>query len=116
MTFTGRPRLMLSTSGRNRAMVAWTTPLPRATFLLMSLGMKISTNTEAGKRLLITAPFGFRRLCRVGHLITTATGFGKTRGDGPGLKLSLGATLPSTMAVGCMAAATGDGLQDRFGC
>src|SRR5579864_9189889 len=77
--------------------------------------MKISTNMEAGKRLPITVRCGSPRLRRGGHLITTAIGFGKAPGDGRGSKLSRGATLRSTMAVGCMAAATGVGLRDRSG-
>src|SRR5881398_891330 len=45
--------------------------------------------------------------------IGTATGHGLIRGDGPGLKTSLGVMLRSTTDAGSITTTTGDGRLDR---
>src|SRR5260370_20247302 len=67
-----------------------------------------------GEMFLNTGTCGFRAaLMPVGRHIATATGSGSPRGDGPGLKTSLGDTLRSTMAAGCTTTISGDGRLDR---
>src|ERR1700719_4746259 len=103
-----------STSGRATATSAAIVPRHRDTSRLTLWAGTTSTNMEPGATHLIMARYGPRRLLPVGRRTPPVTGFGKPRGDGPGLITSLGDSPPSTMAVGFMPAASGDGRPARF--
>src|ERR1700758_1308853 len=103
------------TAGARCATSARTLPFRRATWRRELWAMKTWMTTAYGARLRLTALCGFRVPClRAGLLINMVTGSGLSRGAGPGSMTRLGDTLPSTMAAGCIRAATGDGRRDRF--
>ena len=60
------------------------------------------------------ATSGFPASLSDGLRITTATGLGSIRGDGPGSTMHPGAMLRSTMAAGRHSLAGGDGFPDRW--
>src|ERR1043166_6804762 len=113
------PRLdsTISIDGPVRATNAWIIRSRLATFLLTSRDTRTSTNTERGRNRQTMVRFGNPPASPLGGLLTdSVTGFGFLRGDGLGLKTSLGATHHFTMDVGCIGAAHGDGHRARSMC
>src|SRR6185437_13080728 len=103
---------MNSTNGQAIETIDSITPNLRVMFRPTSSAPTISMNMVAGAILRNTATSGHRQSRRVGLLIRTAIGSGSIRGDGLGSSMSLGAMLRSTMGVGFMSAAFGDGRLD----
>src|SRR5262249_50574908 len=105
---------MPSMSGHTLVIIGWTIPALLGTSPRMSSVMKISTNTASGATHQLMVMSGCRAVStQVGHRIAMATGFGSILGDGPGLRMSLGAMLRSTTDAGSTTITIGDGRPDR---
>src|SRR5215468_1852552 len=105
----------VSIAGARLATGGWILPFRRGTWRPELWATKIWTITAYGRKNRLTVGSGVQReSLRDGLLISMVTGFGSRHGVGPGLTMRPGATLPSTMADGCMPVDIGDGRRGRF--
>src|SRR5215469_6166315 len=100
---------MDSMIGRGYAISGKTIPFRRATFPRKQSARRTSMIMASGAKFRPMVRCGFRQSRPGGRRTVMVTGYGLTRGDGPGWTTPRGALRPFTTADGRTSAATGDG-------